>query len=594
MRIESYHAQTLAAGEYTLTGEIEECTVGETYCRLTLKEVTADKKELDGKVSATLYIDGSQAKEGMIIRFRARVEPMGKAYRYNAFRADMVLGNIKYSAFSSATPVIENYAKNLFTFARNRVKEVLYDNLSAEQASLAYALTTGNTQGIEEGLLTSVRYGGVAHLFAVSGLHIGVVYAALAFLCKKLKTPKIVQALLPIAFTFLFSGVCGFSASSLRAFFICAAVAVCSLLGLRADGVEGAAFACGLILLLNPVYLFSLGFQLSAAAYTAIVLFSPALQRLFAPVYRKYSRLKTPLQSLAVMLSVQFFLFPVMLNAFGYVSVWGLLLNLLMIPLFSLYFPLLLAGVLLSCLFPTAAFVILFLPAAALSVFAAFFYAVDFSALIIKGFSLGMVGLFSFFALLLSLSGRLNIKGKSNAFFSPISCFLAALVAFDVFAFSLLPADDCRVIQSTYYDDFCCALMQTEEADILLINGKINAARVQTLLYRHGARLNAVIVAAENKTTAVNSVLGLPFETLYINGEENLHLRTKQVVTQRDFSLGGIRFSFADTDTVVFTYQGVKGVFNGTGYAADFTLFSEEARDGLIFRINRGILSVSR
>ena len=66
------------------------------------------------------------------------------------------------------------------------------------------------------------------------------------------------------------------------------------------------------------------------------------------------------------------------------------------------------------------------------------------------------------------------------------------------------------------------------------------------------------------------------------------------LVLCKDFCLGGTQYVFEENGAITLTFDGVKGVFGGTGENADFALFYLEERDGLIFTVNRGILSVVR
>ena len=591
LRMESYGAQQFREGEYALSGEISELTETEDgYARVLLTDVSADGRELDGNVTVYFYASLKNGEEGMRISFTGDLSPAGSALRYGVFRADMVLGNIKYTATCSASPVYEGAGGDLFTAVRTGIRGALYGSLPEEEAALAYALTTGYTDGIEEGLMESVRYGGVAHVFAVSGMHIGVFYGALAFLLKKMRAPKWLSVPLPLVAAFLFCGVCGFSSSAMRAFMTCAATAVCTLIGIRRDGIEAAGFACGVILLADPVYLLSLGFQLSAAAYIAIVALAPAAEKCFSPLSRRVPLLRKPLSAVAVMLAVQLCLLPVMLNAFGYVSVWGILLNLAALPLFTFYFPFLLAGVLLACLFPAAASVILFLPAAALSLFALFFRAADFSSLLVKGFSFGFAAAVAFYLLLLLWSGRVNARGQTA---SALACFLAAFVFVSGLLTNYVPPQTCRVVQMCYYGDYCCALVQTENADVLLVNGEVSSSRLQTFLFLHGAAPDAVVILSDTANAVAGSLLFTDFRVAYVPSDVTLSLRDRETVSADAFSVDGVDYVFRPSGQLFLSYAGVTGVFNGTAASADFSLFAAEPRDGLIFTIERGILSVS-
>ena len=507
----------------------------------------------------------------MVIGFTASLTPVGSAYRFHTFHADRVIQDVKYTATCSQSPTLVRQPFNPLSTLRESIRRALFYNLSHEQASLAYALTTGNTSYIEDGLLTSVRYGGVAHLFAVSGLHIGVVYGAILLLLKKLKLKK--SVCLPVALTvaFLFCGVCAFSASSLRAFFICLATAICSAVGVRTDGIEGVGFACTLLLLINPANLLSVGFQLSVAAYASIVILVPALRRPFLALLAKYPALNSPVNAFATLVSVQLGTLPILLNTFGYVSVWSIFLNPVLLPLFSLFFPVLLAAILLACIFPLAAQVLLFLPAQGLSLFASLFYAFDFSTLLITGVFLGMVAVICYYLAVLLCSGRLNIKGPATA---PLVCFLSATVLFGTAFNGKLIKDDCRITQNCYYDGAYCALVQSDGQNVLLVNAEINLPRVQTFLLRQGVRLNAVAVGnTDGFNNCINSLVPLSFECLYAPVGSVVELQTKEVVLCKDFCLGGTQYVFEENGAITLTFDGVKGVFGGTGENADFALF---------------------
>lgn len=73
-------------------------------------------------------------------------------------------------------------------------------------------MLTGDGSAVENGLLQNFRYGGVAHIFAVSGLHIGVIYAILSFLLKRIRMPKLLRCALIFAPLLFYVGVCPFFA----------------------------------------------------------------------------------------------------------------------------------------------------------------------------------------------------------------------------------------------------------------------------------------------------------------------------------------------------------------------------------------------
>ena len=127
--------------------------------------------------------------------------------------------------------------------------------------------------------MQNFRYGGIAHIFAVSGLHIGVIYGLLYGILRRLRVKGFVR--LPVVFAALlfYCGVCGFSPSSVRALVMCTVLMIADAAGYAYDRLNSVSAASLVVLVINPVYLFSVGFQLSVAAAAGIIVLGGHLGR---------------------------------------------------------------------------------------------------------------------------------------------------------------------------------------------------------------------------------------------------------------------------------------------------------------------------
>ncbi|MDE6613449.1 MAG: ComEC/Rec2 family competence protein, partial [Clostridia bacterium] len=260
---------------------------------------------------------------------------------------------------------------------------MLFDNLDYSTASIAYAMLTGNTQSVDEGSLDSFRYGGIAHVFAVSGLHIGIVFFILSFITKKLRVNKFAAAALIVSCIFFYSGVCGFTLSSLRAAIMCTVSLAAKLTHKKYDALNALALSAVIILFATPLSLFFVGFQLSVCAVAGIYLLSKRIERPLKKLPKKLS------SAVGVSFGAQAGTMPVMLANFGYLSGAGLLLNLIIIPLLSVIFQILFLSVLFCVIIaPAASFVI---PVAALPLEAVTSFLIDagFEKALISGFGAG-------------------------------------------------------------------------------------------------------------------------------------------------------------------------------------------------------------
>ncbi|MBQ9729905.1 MAG: ComEC/Rec2 family competence protein, partial [Clostridia bacterium] len=101
------------------------------------------------------------------------------------FRAEAVHQTLCYQVLATSEIVVTGEDFELFRFLRERVFSVVYAGLDESVASVAFAILTGETSGMDFSLLENVRFGGVAHLFAVSGLHVGALYGFCTFLLER-------------------------------------------------------------------------------------------------------------------------------------------------------------------------------------------------------------------------------------------------------------------------------------------------------------------------------------------------------------------------------------------------------------------------
>lgn len=398
--IENYRGGRVYEDRCVVSGTVDEIGRYGNFAFVVLTDLSIDGNEENGKLTLTLPASSAEKLAlSQEILFEATVHKQEEFS--DSFYADRVSERIRYEAKNVKQLTVTGKSFHLFRAVRERLRTVLYRGMNQTSASVTYALLTGDSSGIDEGLLENVRAGGVAHIFAVSGLHIGALYSFLKLLLSKTKLKILRKAsrfTLVSAILILYGGVCGFSSSVVRAVIMCLAVYFAELFGVKSDPLERVGLAAGLILLIKPASLYSVGFQLSFCAVLGILVLSRSLKDcLLAPVYELAYRLqkrKNPadargirslsspaigkaeiaeetlfvrvlspvLSFLAVTLSAQIATAPVQINAFGSLPAWGILLNALVVPLVGSIYTLFLAFAAVACLLPSAAPVLLWLP----------------------------------------------------------------------------------------------------------------------------------------------------------------------------------------------------------------------------------------
>lgn len=154
------------------------------------------------------------------------------------------------------------------------------DLLFPENAALARALILGDRTQLSEEQRESLNKTGIAHLIAISGLHITSL-GMLLFLVLKGLFRRNTALCLSMAFLVLYGCVIGFTPSFLRALIMFAVFSFAPVLGYHSDGITRLCAAMLPMLLWKPLNILDAGFVLSFSASAGIILLSPPLQALF-------------------------------------------------------------------------------------------------------------------------------------------------------------------------------------------------------------------------------------------------------------------------------------------------------------------------
>ncbi|MFQ7853943.1 MAG: ComEC/Rec2 family competence protein [Flavonifractor plautii] len=158
------------------------------------------------------------------------------------------------------------------------VSKALKDRVAAafpeEAAPLVTALLTGDRSGLSDGDYAALRRSGLAHVIAVSGLHVSFLAGLAAAL---LGARRRRTAVCTIALLVCFAAVVGNTPSVLRAVFMQSMLLLAPLLGREEDKPTSLCAVLMLLLLQNPYAAASVSLQLSFAAVAGIYLFSGPL-----------------------------------------------------------------------------------------------------------------------------------------------------------------------------------------------------------------------------------------------------------------------------------------------------------------------------
>lgn len=203
-------------------------------------------------------------------------------------------------------------------------------------ANLMIALVLGDKSNLDKSIKNDFIKTGTAHILAVSGLHLGMIYGLLNYginlLRRKFHSGRknFIQTLIIVLLIWSFAFISGLSTSVIRAAIMLSLFEAGALLKKNNDPVNSL-FACGFIMLaFNPCTLFDIGFQLSFMAVLSIVLFNPYVRRLYNPEQNILCKLR---DLIAVTLSVQILVTPISIYYFQQFPIYFIASNLIWIPL---------------------------------------------------------------------------------------------------------------------------------------------------------------------------------------------------------------------------------------------------------------------
>ena len=217
-------------------------------------------------------------------------------------------------------------------FRSNIQQSLLKYNFKRDELAVISALLLGQRQEISKELLTDYASAGAIHILAVSGLHVGIILLILSFLFKPLegvKNGSYLKAFCIVLFLWMFAFIAGLSASVVRAVTMFTFLAIGQSFQ-RKKVVEFSLISSMLFLLIvKPMFLFDVGFQLSYLAVFGIIWVQPKLVTLYTPRFLVDKKIW---QLITVSIAAQVGILPLSIYYFQQFPGLFVLSNLVIIP----------------------------------------------------------------------------------------------------------------------------------------------------------------------------------------------------------------------------------------------------------------------
>lgn len=302
-----------------------------------------------------LQRDGYSRADGDIIRWRTdstwqysndkvvlwlRADSIGAGDRltiYGKLRKDIsrhesfntLMHNRDYVGSLSVSPsnllnIEHRTSPTLHTRATDKLAQYQRDS---NAHAIVQAMVTGSRHSLTPELRDAYSRTGMAHLLAVSGLHLGIVYLVVMLMLKPLNLVHRGHRwanILAIVAIWLFAATSGFSAPVVRAAIMITIFQIAQFYSVEYISIRSLSIALIAMLVYRPGYIYDISFQLSALAVAGIVLCGVPLMRLICP---KRGIARGVTASLIVGTMATLWTLPLISHTFGYITLASIVLT---------------------------------------------------------------------------------------------------------------------------------------------------------------------------------------------------------------------------------------------------------------------------
>lgn len=284
----------------------------------------------DNKFNYYLLYSDESLKLGDKFSLKARVKrPIGKFNDFDFdYRAYLKSNKIDYILYEESLSIKSRSKlgelKELFRDHTLKSLSYLNDKNKNTMASILLA----NTDYMDPNLKDNYRQAGISHILAMSGLHIGVLFALINFILKKLSLSKKFRFGITafLIFTYIYLSSMPFGA--LRAYIMILITFYSFISKRKIDKFDALLASAIFILIFNPYAILSVSFLLSFFSVAGILL-------LYRPIYLALPS-KLSNKSLALSIAISIMIAPISLYFFREYSILSIISNIFIVPLITL------------------------------------------------------------------------------------------------------------------------------------------------------------------------------------------------------------------------------------------------------------------
>lgn len=285
----------------------------------------------------------SNLKLGNILTLQGTVcsfSKPGNSGQFNEYEYYKQL-NMEYKMYAESVKITDkrvNAYKQFLYDCRVKLCRSVEKSMPENEAGIVNAVLFGEKSGLPEDIKLLYQKNGIAHLLAISGLHVTILAGGVFFILRKKVMKMQYAALATIMFLLAYGELTGFSVATSRAVVMMICMLCAKILGRSYDIISAMCLSAIIILLQKPYSFMQSGFLLSYGTVLGILLIMPALSE-YVPmeqIEQWYGKMvegiiKSILTSVAIMMMT----LPILLYTYYEISIYSIFLNLLILPFMS-------------------------------------------------------------------------------------------------------------------------------------------------------------------------------------------------------------------------------------------------------------------
>ena len=309
----------------TLTGTIvKEPERKENYQRFVFQS-----QNITGKILVYTRNDLQFLKSQQVeIKGQLKTPPRFEEFDWQAYLAKKGILSVMYYPEISVKKEASFFWRTIFRI-KNKAREAAVKYLPKPESYLFRAIILGDKKELPDNLKESLNKAGIRHITAISGMHIMILMNILMSFFLSIGLWRKQASLVTILFILFYLFFVGFQPSIVRASIMGCGIILAQMLGRIPDSIRFLLFAASLMLCINPLVFYDVGFQLSFLAALGINYLAPFF-------YKKLQFLPKSLSIRSIFsfsLSVQVFTLPLLLFYFSYFPFISIFANLLILPI---------------------------------------------------------------------------------------------------------------------------------------------------------------------------------------------------------------------------------------------------------------------